>query len=88
MGAGSGRKERRLGFLVSHPCDKNKDVARMGHPATRRFQRWDHLGSWYPTLESKSDSRMGHPSPMNKRLNEESCKQNQQVSFRFAEIAS
>ena len=23
----------RLRFVLSHPCDKNKDVARMGHPA-------------------------------------------------------
>ncbi len=22
-----------LGFVVSHPCDNNKDVAWMGHPA-------------------------------------------------------
>jgi hypothetical protein len=22
-----------MGFVVSHPCDKNKNVARMGHPA-------------------------------------------------------
>jgi hypothetical protein len=27
-GAGKGW----VGFVVSHPCDKNKDVARMGHP--------------------------------------------------------
>jgi hypothetical protein len=27
------RRTRWLRVVVSHPCDKNKDVARMGHPA-------------------------------------------------------
>jgi hypothetical protein len=26
------RPEGWLRLVVSHPCDKNKDVARMGHP--------------------------------------------------------
>jgi hypothetical protein len=32
-GAGAWLRCGRDGFLLSHPCDNNKDVARMGHPA-------------------------------------------------------
>jgi hypothetical protein len=27
-----------LRIVVSHPCDKNKDAARMGHPAKELIQ--------------------------------------------------
>src|SRR5580698_10185930 len=40
----------RIGFVVSHPNDKNKNVARVGHP-------W--IGG-LPPLREKKLARMGH----------------------------
>jgi hypothetical protein len=39
---------RLIGFNVSHPCDKNRNVARMGYPAfgahnPRKNRKWDTL---------------------------------------------
>ncbi len=39
----------KLAFVVSHPSDKNKSVARVGHP----------LSSWYPRSPNARD--LGHP---------------------------
>lgn len=45
-------------FVLSHPSDKNKYVARVGHPLIRGYPITGHL-----TLNAKNAFRMGHPLP-------------------------
>jgi hypothetical protein len=47
----------RLRFEVSHPCDKNKNIARMGHPAVSGPA---DQGLRFPTHSTKGVEWMGH----------------------------
>jgi hypothetical protein len=44
--------QRGLGFAVSHPSDKNKDVARVGHPG---------VGGWVGLKKTKTAGVRGLP---------------------------
>jgi hypothetical protein len=42
------------GFVVSHPCDKDKDVARMGHPRVVPGMGAGGVGACFPGLRSET----------------------------------
>jgi hypothetical protein len=51
-----------VGFVVSHPNDRDKDVVRMGHPwFVLNWVREDLAGwgSWYPTLTTETKTSLG-----------------------------
>jgi acyl-homoserine lactone acylase PvdQ len=48
-------------FVASHPSDKNKDVARMGHPA-QDDRGWSEFVGSRPSDKNEDVARMGHPA--------------------------
>ena len=50
LDAGLDGKTGWMRFVVSHPCRKNKDAARMGHPDWMEIRRVGHP----PTIWSRS----------------------------------
>jgi hypothetical protein len=62
---------QRIGIVLTHPGDKNKDVARVGHPDSvqihKHQNRWSTTGTQvgivlsHPSDKNKNVARMGHP---------------------------
>ena len=53
-----------MGFVLPHPCHKNKNVTRMGHPSPSAWGRNGRLGFVlsHPWRKNKDAPRIGHPT--------------------------